>query len=646
MAGNGTYVDVHEKNFMVSTPFTIVKGQFANAQEFAESARLRTNAYLDALQDTLSSLQVPDTGGLENVVAPDITDISIVARPELSELDLNTDIPAASVVKPSLLALPDIPILDIPNYTFSIPTWSEVEKPTLNTVEAPGSTPALSTVSLPDAPDITLPEVPNLQTISIPGAPSVYIEDFDTLAPTLANLSLPQELAFTPEAYSSDIWPTLMSKILKNLQDGGTGLPEDVELGIWERAKTRALEDYTSSLRDIEAKFGQNGLGLPSGAYTSALLALEADWARKIADLGYTISEEQAKLAQTNSHFILEQGLKCEELIRNFFNSQQDRILDAAYKAVQTNIEVYKAAITEHNAKVLQFQAEVTAYETKIKTIQARLDAYKTSIEGLKVSADVQALLVDVYSKQVSAAETKVRLYAVQLEAANTTLTMNGQKLSAYKTAIEAYSAGLAAEKIKYEIYAQELAGEQSKADVYKSQVQAYEALVNAASKKQEAYSDRSEAITKQNEALISAYRADLQAYEVEVNAVLKALEAKVAGYQAETAAYSAETSGLTAYYSAKEAQIRVLVENASFALNKAVATIKAVSDSYVSLNTLKVEGYKGIANVGAQLTAAALSGIHASSSVGYSAGESMSESWNHGDSISETHSFDETPAP
>ena len=89
---------------------------------------------------------------------------------------------------------------------------------------------------------------------------------------------------------------------------------------------------------------------------------------------------------------------------------------------------------------------------------------------------------------------------------------------------------------------------------------------------------------------------------------------------------------------------MRVLIENANFSLKKAVATLEAITQSYVSLNSLKVEGYKGISGVSAQLTAASLAGIHASVSAGYSAGESFSEHWSHSDQISESHTFDETP--
>lgn len=643
MAGSGSYVDVVEKNFSLNTPYSIIRAQFENAQNFAIDAKTRTDSYLDQLEDVLNTLAMPSTEDLDNVVPPEINTIPIAERPGLSELEIDTVIPAFSVTKPSLLTLPEIPTLEIPGIGITAPTWADVQKPTLANIQAPVNQQTLINVSIPPAPSTSLPEAPLFSDIIIPAPPEVLIPEFEAQVP-LADISVPPGFNYTDPIYQSDIWVSLMTKILYDIEHGGTGLAEDVELGIWNKAIERAREERTKSLRRIADKFGSAGLRYNSGEFTSAILELEADWARKMTELGYNISEEQAKLALANTHFIVEQGIKCEELMRNFFNNQNNRILDAQKQVALTNIEVYKALVQEYNNRVELFKSEVLAYETKIKGATAKLDAFRVTIESLKVSADIQSTLAEIYTKQVQALETHVRLYVTQLESAKTQLEINAQGIQVYKADIDAYSASLLAEKIKYEIYEAELKGEASKADAYKSQVEAYASLVTAKSKQADIDVSKLDAVIKHNGALTDMYKADLQAYEVEVNSLVNAIRAKVAGFEAETAAYSAETTGLTAYYSAKEAEMRTLIENAKFSLTKAVSTLEAITQSYVSLNNLKVEGYKGIAGVSAQLTAASLAGVHASASVGYSAGESFNESWNHGDQISESHSFDETP--
>jgi hypothetical protein len=643
MAGSGSYVDVDEKNFILNTPYSIIRDQFTNAQEFAQDAKNRTDEYLDQLEDVLSGLAMPDTGALDAVAPPQISTIPIAERPGLSDLDIDTSIPAMNVQKPTLIDMPQIPIFDIPDIGISPPVWADITKPTLVTPTKPSDRPTMVQTTLPVAPTLDMPIVPTFAEILIPAAPEVLIPDFTAQVPVF-DIPVPQGLNYEDPAYQSDIWVSLMAKILHDIENGGTGLAEDVELGIWNRALERAREERTKSIRRMADKFGSSGLRMNSGELTSALLELEADWARKMTELGYNISEEQAKLAQTNTHFIVEQGIKCEALMRDFFNNQNNRVLEAQKQIVGTNIELYKALLQEHNNRVEVFKAETLAYETKIKGATAKLEAFRVTVEGLKVSADIQSMLADIYTKQVQALETRVRLYATQLEASKVQLEVNTQNLQVYKADIDAYSASLMAEKLKFEIYEAELKGETSKADTYRNQIEAYTALVGAHAKRADVGIAQIEGAAKYNSALIEGYKADLQAYETQINSLVNAIKAKVSGFEAETAAYSAETTGLTAYYSAKESEMRVLIENANFSLKKAVATLESITQSYISLNGLKVEGYKGIAGVSAQLTAASLSGIHASASVGYSAGESFSESWNHSDQINESHSFDETP--
>ena len=95
--------------------------------------------------------------------------------------------------------------------------------------------------------------------------------------------------------------------------------------------------------------------------------------------------------------------------------------------------------------------------------------------------------------------------------------------------------------------------------------------------------------------------------------------------------------------FQAKVQEIQARIEAARLNMQVAVAEVEATTRGYVAIKELQVEGTKGIMNVGAQLTASALNAVNASASFGFSGNMGAGESWSHGESISESHSYDET---
>jgi hypothetical protein len=644
MAGLGSYVQNDAGVVEVEDGMDFVESRFNLSTAFAATAYTDACNFMTMLNSTIKALEMPELPSIADIQVPEVTGLTYINRPKITALELDTTMPEFNVSVPTMNQVPAITPFQMPSIGFTQPQWQSIERPALTELVKPGDPPSLVTPSVPVAPTITMPSSPVLSNIVIPAAPDRIVPAFDALRP-VETLSIPDPFSYNEPNYQSDLWIEILAKMLDDIRNGGTGLDINVEEAIYARAKNKLQTEYSKSLRAIEKKLGASGFDLPSGAVASATLELEAEWSRNITDQLNTITEMQAKLALDNTHFIMEQAIKCEDILRKFFNDQNNRILTASQQVALVGVEVFKAAVGLHNARVEQYKAEALVYESIVRAAQQEIDLFKSKVEAAKVSSEVQALLVDIYQKQVMAVESQVRIYAASLEGAKIQADINNSVIQAYKTKVEAYVASLGGEKLKLELYTAEVDGEKGKAEIYKSQVMAYDTTVNAAVKQTDASIAVSDAVIKNNMALIEIFKAEVTKFSAESDAAVKQLGAIVSGFQAEVSAYNAETTAEASYYTAKGEESRVLIANADIKLRKAIAQIESVTKGYEVLSGLKVEGLKGMMGTAAQLAASALSSTHTAASWGYSGNKSISEGISHGDSLTESHNFDETPA-
>jgi hypothetical protein len=618
-----------------------ISGHFSTARDYASSVANSAEHYMAVLRATVSNLVPPDVTGIGDVSNPEVTSLDYIRRPRVSSIDINTDIPANTVSKPVFIDIPVVPSFNMPIMGMDVPQWREIERDAISELEKPGSPPSTGFITIPSAPSITLPVAPTLSDITIPSAPDSILPSFDAQRPSM-ELVLPESFSYNEPVYQSDLWTDVIRKILNDIRNGGTGLAIDIETGIWERAKETLREEKAKSIRQIESKLGSSGFDMPNGAIASAMLELESDWVKKTEDQINAIAIKQAELAQTNSHFILDQGVKCEGILRQFFNDQNNRILDASKQIALVGMEVFKATVDYHNAKVEQYKADAAVFEARVRAAAQEIELFKSKVEGSRVSAEVQALLIDIYQKQISAVESQIKIYISQMEGAKIQSDINKNTIEEFKTRVDAYAASMNIEKLKVDIYLADIEGEKIKSEVYKTQVEAFSARVGAESKRIDAGVSISSIAIEQNKAETELYKSELLGYTTEVDSILKKITAQVQGFQAEVSAYNAETSAEGSYYSVKEAEIRLLIENANHKLQKAIAEIDATTKGYIEVAKLKTEGTKAVADVSAQLAASAISSMHSSATMGFTATNSTNENFGYGQSIDENHNFSE----
>lgn len=638
-----SWVRLPDRVDAIGSPWSLVEGRFDKTAEFAQDAFKYTKDYIDRLAALMEELEDYDSGDID-VDMPEIAPIGATARPSMSDLNLDTSWPANTSIKPVLEDLPDIPDVQFPDLSVTPPVYTTYEPPTIGAVEEP-TKPAISTMAVPSAPDYKLPSIPNLGTIVLPNPPSISIPVFDAdLTEILEELPVPKDFNWSSSVYNSEIWDNLLVKVVDGIVNGGTGLSPEVEQAIFDRAKYRQIMSNDKAYREVEKYFSSRGYRLPPGAMAAQLAQITAEILLADTDLNNSIMIEQAKLAQDNTHFMLELGRQSEIILRDFHNAQENRLLEAAKVAVSASIDILNAYISRQNIHLEVYKTKAAVYRDRLQAILAEVDIYKAQLEGARITADIQKVQIDIYSAQVAAVEILVRMYNAQLEGVKIFSTLESLKINIFKAETDAYVAQLSAEKNKVDIYTAQIDSERVKAQTYGEQIRAHIALIEAEKTKLETRLAKVNAAAQKNAAELERYKTELRTYEVQIDTKAKEIGATTDMYRAEVTAYAAETEAVNSYYSVKLKEIDAAIAAANFKLQKEVATMSTKTQAYVSLKELQVKGTEGVMSVGAQLAASALSAVSASASYGYSGSTGLSHNFSYGASISENHSIPHDP--
>lgn len=237
---------------------------------------------------------------------------------------------------------------------------------------------------------------------------------------------------------------------------------------------------------------------------------------------------------------------------------------------------------TDHNNQILITQAELAQKNSQFVIDKAI--ALETLLRQAKDSEDKNAL--------------EHARYAVTL------------LIQDYSERVKAWIAGEEAKKISVEAQAKNL---EAAIAYNKGQVELFTG-------KYAALSARIDGAAKRNAAVASVFNAEMQ------------------GYAEGTRAISSENESMVK-------QIEARISAADLALRAAIANANSVLAGYASESELKVKVSTSLGQLAEQAMAAMLNAVNASASLGYSGQESKSESWNHGESLHESHSYQHDPA-
>lgn len=238
-----------------------------------------------------------------------------------------------------------------------------------------------------------------------------------------------QEVEPVEVTKASEILSMLIGRWLAKLEQDGTGLDPAVEKDIWESFLVRQQIENERLVREAENYYASKGFTLPPGTLqgkvNELLLAAEATNRDQIR----TISIEQAKLAQTNTHFIMQESLKagigiladeCERIVKFRTTIMEEHTARLDY--IRLKVEAYKArcdALAKSlNARTGVFSALAAAASAEIQS--------KLGVAELKLKERIANM--DIKLKEIEyEIERAKQYYGIQIEAARTAANVMSQ---------------------------------------------------------------------------------------------------------------------------------------------------------------------------------------------------------------------------
>jgi hypothetical protein len=628
----------------VEAPYGLVESRFDKTAELAEVSLKNALDFKDRLEALIKELADYQVEPIE-VDRPDVDYPNVKPVKTFGDSGISADPwPSNEAKVPFLRDLPDIPGVDTSFPPLVGPEYADIPQPIIGDVKSP-TTPTINRVPIPVEPSYTLPIEPVITDLVVPAPPSLVIPEFEgTLEIVEENLCLPPGFNWESSPYNSEIWETFLQKVLKGLNEGGTGLAPEVEQAIYNRAIYRQQIENDRAVRDAENYFAAKGFTLPPGAVASRVQEISIEILRANTDLNEKIAIGQAELAQKNEHFYVEMARQAEVILREFFNTQENRMLEAAKTTVLMGIEVFKAYINKQSLNIEVFKARLLVYVENVKATLARVDIYKAEVEAVIAASNLQRTRVELYSAQVGALEVLGKFYNTRLQAVKLAQEIENTKVDIFKIEVEVYSAQLAAERNKVDIFSALNEAERTKAMTFGEKVRVRVSELEAKKIQLGIQVQQLDAVVQSNSAELDRYKSELSAYNIQVDSKAKQVGANVDAYKAEISAYIAENSSYDSYYSAKLKEAELALQEAKLNLDLQVSKISAQNQSFQAIKKLQLGATEGVMNVSSQLTASALTAVNASASFGYSGSENFGHQFSIGAQISENHSIPHDP--
>lgn len=498
------------------------------------------------------------------------------------------------------------------------PVLSFPAQPTSFSETAPTAPPVNLDYAYPDLA-VNLPTPPSLLSLNVQPFSGFNMPSIDVTIPELTAVA-PSVVQYVPGSmYTSSLLTSLQATLQDRIENGGTGLPPEIEQAIWDRGREREYRQSAAAIAELE-RMESLGYAFPPGVYTDSRLKIQTEMGYVIAGYNREVAIEQAKLEQTNILKALDTATALEGSLIVYNNQVEQRVFEASKFATQAGIEIYNGQVRAYATIVDAYKTKVQIYEAQIRAEVAKVEAYKTEIAAEQAKATINTALVEQYKVQATVALSAIQVYEAQIKAIQTKAEIERTKVLIFGEQVKGYTARIGAYTAQVEGFRAAVQAEGSKQEAFKSQVQAYGATVEAAVKQIDARVRQFEGLLKQKEQEWEGYKAAASA---------EASRAKALADNNTSAAevYKATVQGLASYNEVLTKQWQVTYDQAQRTVDIGVNAAKANAELFMTTRSLALDAAKVGAQVSAQLGAAALNAINWSSSVTNSSSTQASSS-------------------
>jgi hypothetical protein len=584
-----------------------------------------TEEYINSLEALLAGLELPDTEVIEDIEIPDILPIDYADLPELSSvLDQLAESTAEVPVAEDLESIDSLDTTVYPTRNLNFEP-REIAKPAIAYISRP-SKPALKTVDVPSKPDLSLPEAPTFDPLTFPTLTEFSVPAFEAIAPTFTPPEDPSNIVWVEAPYNSEINVALFAKVLRDIQEGGTGLEIEVETAIYERARERQRVENEDLYTKVMDHYGSNGFNFPTGILGAKLTEMLSEASRKTDQTNREILISQADLAQKNTHFTIEQAGVLEKMLRDFHNAQANRSFEYAKAVAQIGVQIVSFFNDRERLKFEVFSIYATAFRTQLEAAVVHVDIFRSKLEAIKTQAGVYELYERIYVAQVNVVETAAKIYNTEMEAARIHSQIEALKIELFKSDTEAYVAALNGERIKAEIYTSEVEAEKARTGAFGEIVRAYSTEIQARKSQLDSQLQAEQLKLQRNNQRLELLKVELAKFQSILDQEFKNASLNVEAFKIESALFDSKVKAKGIEYDTKVKETETAIKRSTLLLEKYKAQLDSISSGYIALKSLQEKGTEGIMNVAAQLTASAMTAVNATASVSSTNTDSTTE--------------------
>lgn len=358
----------------------------------------------------------------------------------------------------------------------------------------------------PANPGVTLPTAPIMGNYTIPEFQSdITISQFSDTVPEIDLTPIAEVDIVSMFSYLVGDFKPQISEVkeilLTRINEGGTGLPADIEADIWNRNLERDQQALQDAVDETTAQWAKMGFTLPDGILAHSVLALNNEYVNKRLDASRDIAIKQAELEQIN----INEALKLVTAIEDSYNGVMVQYANVCTNAMKTAANV---ALSLHNS-VVQY------YNLLIDSYKAKSEVYKTLVEARRADAEVYKTRVEGIGQAIAADEAKVRVYVAEIGGEEAKLKAYESELKSTATRIEAMKAWLDMGRTRMELFGAETRALNER---YSGQIESFKTALLA-------WSNNSDRMWKEKD-------ISLRAQTVQLEAKLKQLELGIKNYE------------------------------------------------------------------------------------------------------------------
>lgn len=564
---------------------------FADQQEFALNANIKSQAFVDALlglvqtDENASFTFIPDSFAATDHVGN--AESRLLNFRPLTFIVPNIGGILPTVADPIFAPIPNIAI---PDFNTAAPTLNFPVPPDATLPDVP-SAPTVGTVSTPQEPDLVFPISPILAGLDFPSTPSLDLPTFQSTLP-IDDLVVPSfTFNFAEEPYISENLEALKIKIFNDLVDGSYGIEVADEIALWDRARDRESEAAQSEIDNLYVETASRGFPLPPGDLNIALQLASQRYTDKLSTLSREVALKRADMYVENRKFTFIQVKEVEQILLNFHNLVMERALNAQKALIEMSIAIFNASVARYNARLETYRAEAQVFEAKVRAALARVEIFRTEMEAVRIKSDVQKSQIEIYRAQLSAVQTLVEVFKTRMEAASIQEQVEKLKIDAFRSLIDAFTSQVQAKVAQFGMFTAQIQGETAKVQAFEAEAKAYDSVVQGKKAAVDSNIATARLAVDQAAQRTDIFRARIAGFQTQIQAQTSQVDALLKKYTGDVELYRATALAMTEAFRLEQNFVAQQIE--SFKANTSVSIENARNriQAYVQILQAKMTG-------------------------------------------------------